>query len=112
LNSWALAGKWNIGAESAVSEAPGGRIAYRFHARDLHLVLAPSADGKPVRFRITIDGAAPGASHGADVTSDGTGIVTSARLYQLVRQTGPVEDRTFQIEFLEPGVHAYSFTFG
>jgi cytochrome c biogenesis protein CcdA/thiol-disulfide isomerase/thioredoxin len=112
LNDWALAGKWNVGGEAAVSAASQARIAYRFHARDLHLVLAPSADGKPVRFRVTIDGAAPGASHGADVAADGSGVVTSARLYQLVRQTDAVVDRTFEIEFLDPGAQAYSFTFG
>ncbi|HZZ12857.1 MAG TPA: cytochrome c biogenesis protein DipZ [Paraburkholderia sp.] len=112
LNNWGLAGDWSIGAESAVPATRGARIAYRFHARDLHLVLAPAADGKPVRFRITIDGAPPGAAHGADVASDGTGVVTSARLYQLVRQPGGVDDRTFEIEFLDPGVKAFSFTFG
>jgi cytochrome c biogenesis protein CcdA/thiol-disulfide isomerase/thioredoxin len=112
LNDWALAGKWNVGGEAAVVAAPKARIAYRFHARDLHLVLGPSADGKPVRFRVTVDGAAPGASHGADVAADGSGVVTSARLYQLVRQSGAVEDRTFEIEFLDPGAQAYSFTFG
>ncbi|KXV15408.1 cytochrome C biogenesis protein [Caballeronia megalochromosomata] len=112
LNDWALEGKWNVGGEAAVPSAPSARIAYRFHARDLHLVLGPSADGKPVRFRVTIDGAAPGASHGADIAADGSGVVTSARLYQLVRQTGAVVDRTFEIEFLDPGAQAYSFTFG
>ncbi|WP_438390129.1 cytochrome c biogenesis protein DipZ [Caballeronia sp. DA-9] len=112
LNNWALAGQWNIGAESAVPGALNGRIAYRFHARDLHLVLGPAAQGKPVRFRITVDGASPGEAHGADVTSEGAGVVTSARLYQLVRQPGPVHDRTFEIEFLDPGVHVFSFTFG
>ncbi|BBQ01936.1 cytochrome C biogenesis protein DipZ (plasmid) [Burkholderia sp. SFA1] len=112
LNEWALAGQWNVGGEAAVTAGPRAGIAYRFHARDLHLVLAPSANGKPVRFRVTIDGAAPGASHGADVAADGSGVVTSARLYQLVRQTGAVEDRTFQIEFLDSGAQAYSFTFG
>ncbi|SAK45558.1 cytochrome c biogenesis protein transmembrane region [Caballeronia catudaia] len=112
LNDWALAGKWNVGGEAAVAAGPQARIAYRFHARDLHLVLGPSADGKPVRFRVTIDGAAPGASHGADVAADGSGIVTNARLYQLVRQSGTVEDRTFQIEFLDPGAQVFSFTFG
>jgi hypothetical protein len=75
-------------------------------------VLGPTADGKPVRFRVTVDGKAPGDGHGADVASDGTGTVTSARLYQLVRQHGPVDDRTFEIEFLDPGVHVFSFTFG
>ena len=112
LNDWALGGQWNVGGESAVPAAAQARIAYRFHARDLHLVLGPSAEGKPVRFRITIDGKAPGASHGADVAADGSGIVTNARLYQLVRQSGAVEDRTFQIEFLDPGAKVYSFTFG
>ncbi|BAN27482.1 cytochrome c biogenesis protein DipZ [Caballeronia insecticola] len=112
LNEWALDGQWNVGGEAAVPAASQARIAYRFHARDLHLVLAPSSDGKPVRFRITIDGKAPGNSHGADVAADGSGIVTSARLYQLVRQSGAVDDRTFQIEFLDPGAQVYSFTFG
>ena len=112
LNDWALAGQWNIGAESAEPTAPASRIAFRFHARDLHLVMAPAADGKPVRFRITVDGAPPGDAHGADVASDGTGTVTSARLYQLVRQRGPVNDRTFEIQFLDPGAHVFSFTFG
>ncbi|WP_321887816.1 cytochrome c biogenesis protein DipZ [Paraburkholderia bannensis] len=115
LNAWALDGRWSIGAESAVVAAPQAGVAYRFHARDLHLVLAPSADGKPVRFRITIDGAAPGASHGADVAADGTGVVTSARLYQLVRQSGAVGaigDRTFEIRFLDAGAKVYTFTFG
>lgn len=112
LNSWALAGQWNIGGEFAEATAQHGRIAYRFHARDLHLVLAPAADGKPVRFRITVDGAPPGAAHGEDVASDGTGTVTSARLYQLVRQRGEVDDRTFEIEFLDPGAKVFSFTFG
>ncbi|MGV2290869.1 cytochrome c biogenesis protein DipZ [Trinickia sp. YCB016] len=112
LNRWALGGQWAVGGEAAVLNEANGRIAYRFHARDLHFVLAPNANGKPVRFRITIDGAPPGDSHGADVAADGTGTVTAARLYQLVRQTGTVSDRTFTIEFLDPGVRAYSFTFG
>ena len=112
LNSWALAGQWNVGGEFAEPVAQHARIAYRFHARDLHLVLAPAADGKPVRFRITVDGKQPGAAHGEDVASDGTGTVTSARLYQLVRQRGTVDDRTFEIEFLDPGAKVFSFTFG
>ncbi|MEM5423777.1 cytochrome c biogenesis protein DipZ [Paraburkholderia ferrariae] len=112
LNQWAFAGQWNVGAESAVAGAPQASIAYRFHARDLHLVLAPTADGKPVRFRISIDGAPPGAAHGADVAADGTGVATSARLYQLVRQSGRIGDHTFEIRFLDPGAHVYSFTFG
>lgn len=112
LNEWALRGQWKIGVETAVPEAARTRVAYRFHARDLHLVIAPPADGKPVRFRISVDGAPPGASHGADVAADGSGTVTGARLYQLVRQQGPIRDRTFQIEFLDPGAQVYSFTFG
>ncbi|MFT0169959.1 cytochrome c biogenesis protein DipZ [Paraburkholderia mimosarum] len=112
LNQWAFGGQWNVGAESAVAGAAQAGIVYRFHARDLHLVLAPGDDGKPVRFRIRIDGAPPGAAHGADVAADGTGIATRARLYQLVRQSGSIEDRTFEIRFLDPGVHVYSFTFG
>ncbi|ACC74123.1 cytochrome c biogenesis protein DipZ [Paraburkholderia phymatum] len=112
LNSWAFGGRWIVGGEAAVASEANGRIAYRFHARDLHLVLGPGANGKPVRFRVTIDGAAPGDSHGADIAADGTGVVTSARLYQLVRQHDAVRDRTFTIEFLDPGVQAFSFTFG
>jgi cytochrome c biogenesis protein CcdA/thiol-disulfide isomerase/thioredoxin len=112
VNDWGLAGAWKVGAEHATLEGATGRIVYRFHARDLHLVLGPSKDGKPVRFRVSIDGAAPGASHGSDVLADGSGTVTEQRLYQLVRQTGPVADRTFTIEFLDPGVQAYAFTFG
>ncbi|CAG9274978.1 cytochrome c biogenesis protein CcdA [Paraburkholderia unamae] len=112
LNEWAFGGQWNVGAESAVAAAPQASIAYRFHARDLHLVLAPGADGKPVRFRISIDGAPPGAAHGADVAADGSGVATGARLYQLVRQAGPVADHTFEIRFLDPGAHVYTFTFG
>ena len=88
------------------------RIVYRFHARDLHLVLGPAPDGKPVRYRVTIDGKAPGDSHGADVDAEGNGVVSGQRLYQLVRQSGPITDRTFEIEFLDPGVQAYAFTFG
>jgi cytochrome c biogenesis protein CcdA/thiol-disulfide isomerase/thioredoxin len=112
LNDWGLAGTWKVGAEHATLAAASGRIIYRFHARDLHLVLGPGNDGKPVRFRVSIDGAAPGDAHGTDVTADGSGTVTGQRLYQLVRQTGHVKDHTFSIEFLDPGVEAYAFTFG
>ncbi|KAG8148761.1 cytochrome c biogenesis protein DipZ [Burkholderia catarinensis] len=112
LNDWGLAGKWQVGAERASLAAPAGRIVYRFHARDLHLVLGPGANGQPVRFRVTLDGAAPGAAHGADVDAQGYGTVTGQRLYQLVRQPGAIADRTFAIEFLDPGVDAYAFTFG
>ena len=112
VNDWGLAGAWKVGAENATLTAASGRIIYRFHARDLHLVLGPGKDGKPVRFRVSVDGAAPGASHGTDIAPDGSGIVTGQRLYQLVRQTGGVADHTFSIEFLDPGVQAYAFTFG
>lgn len=111
-NDWGLAGRWAVARESAVSDAPGGRIAFRFHARDLHLVLGPAADGHAIRFRVTIDGKAPGGDHGLDVDGAGVGQVTRQRLYQLVRQHGPLADRTFQIEFLDPGVQAFAFTFG
>ena len=112
LNDWSLDGQWNVGPERATSGAPASRIVYRFHARDLHLVLGPGADRKPVRFKVLVDGKAPGDAHGTDVAPDGSGSVTAQRLYQLVRQTGGVTDRTFSIEFLDPGVSAYAFTFG
>jgi cytochrome c biogenesis protein CcdA/thiol-disulfide isomerase/thioredoxin len=112
LNEWGLSGDWTVGSQSAALNKTHGAISFRFHARDLHLVLGPGANGKPVRFRVTIDGAAPGESHGADVEADGEGVVTDHRLYQLVRQSGPVMDRTFSIQFLDPDVQAYAFTFG
>jgi thiol-disulfide isomerase/thioredoxin len=112
LNEWGLAGAWKVGSEEASLAASTGTIVYRFHARDLHLVLGPGKDNKPVRFRVSIDGAAPGNAHGSDVMADGTGTVTEQRLYQLVRQPGNVKDHTFTIEFLDPGVEAYAFTFG
>jgi hypothetical protein len=111
LNQWALGGRWSVAPQVATEVSAGGKIAFRFHARDLHLVLGPAA-GKPVRFKVTIDGHAPGADAGGDVKPDGTGVVTAERLYQLVRLKGDVTDRTFQIEFLDPGVRAFSFTFG
>ncbi|CAI8858802.1 cytochrome c biogenesis protein CcmG, thiol:disulfide interchange protein DsbE [Pseudomonas sp. IT-P258] len=112
LNDWSLGGQWHVGPERATASAPASRIVYRFHARDLHLVLGPGADGKPVRFKVLIDGKAPGDDHGMDVAPDGSGTVTDQRLYQLVRQSGGVTDRTFSIEFLDPGASAYAFTFG
>jgi hypothetical protein len=111
LNDWALEGQWLDKTQSAVSFAPGARISFRFHARDLHLVLG-SASGKPVRFKVTLDGQAPGADAGIDVAANGSGVVKDQRLYQLIRQKGAVRDRTFTIEFLDPGVEAFSFTFG
>jgi cytochrome c biogenesis protein CcdA/thiol-disulfide isomerase/thioredoxin len=112
LNQWGLAGTWRVGPESAVLETAPGKIAFRFHARDLHLVLGPAKDGKPVRFKITLDGTPPGEDHGSDADVNGTGTVQEHRLHQLIRQKGTVEDRTFEIEFLDPGVQAFAFTFG
>jgi thiol-disulfide isomerase/thioredoxin len=112
LNDWSLVGDWTIGNERAQSNAKDSAIVYRFHARDLHLVLGPSPDGKPVRFVVTIDGKSPGATHGVDVDPEGSGVVTAQRLYQLVRDPGAVADHTFEIRFLDPGAQAYAFTFG
>jgi cytochrome c biogenesis protein CcdA/thiol-disulfide isomerase/thioredoxin len=112
LNQWAFGGKWIDAGQIATSLTPSSSIFFRFHARDLHLVLGPSKAGAPIRFRVTLDGKAPGADHGVDTDADGYGTVTEDRLYQLIRQQGTVQDRTFRIEFLVPGVQAYSFTFG
>jgi len=112
LNQWGLSGSWTAGRESVVLQAAPGKILFRFHSRDLHLVVAPTKDGKPARFRVTLDGAAPGDNYGSDSTPDGTGEVREPRLYQLIRQKGQIKDRTFQIEFLDPGVQAFDFTFG
>ncbi len=112
LNWWSLAGVWTVRGEYATANEASGRIAYRFRARDLHLVLAPSEPGRPIRFRITLDGAAPGTDHGIDAAPDGTGTVQDGRLYQLIRQAGAIADRTFEIEFIDPGIQAYAFTFG
>ncbi|MBV8474906.1 MAG: cytochrome c biogenesis protein DipZ [Hyphomicrobiales bacterium] len=112
LNQWALAGDWTVAGDRAVLNAPNGRIAFRFHARDLHLVLGPGAEGKPVRFRVLIDGKAPAGDHGVDTDEQGDGVVTEQRLYQLVRQDKSVADREFEIEFLDPGAQAFAFTFG
>jgi cytochrome c biogenesis protein CcdA/thiol-disulfide isomerase/thioredoxin len=112
LNQWGLGGVWTIEGEKAILDSVPGRIVFHFHARDLHLVLGPTADGKPVRFRVLLDGKAPANDHGVDIDATGAGTVSSQRLYQLIRQTGPVQDRTFTIEFLDAGVQAFSFTFG
>ena len=112
LNQWALAGPWQVAREHARLDAAPGRIAFRFKARDLHLVLGPAMAGKPVRFRVTIGGAPPQKDAGMDVDADGNGVVREHRLYQLVREKGPVIEQEFVIEFLDPGVDAYSFTFG
>jgi hypothetical protein len=111
LNHWALAGEWTIGSENVVLDQAGGGIAYRFHARDAHLVLSPGAR-EPVPFRVLVDGEAPGPAHGVDVDEDGNGLLRDGRLYQLVRQQDTVRERTLEITFLEPGAEAYVFTFG
>jgi thiol-disulfide isomerase/thioredoxin len=111
-NHWALAGDWTVTQQAIVLNQAGGRILYRFHARDLHLVMAPPAPGSPVRFRVGLDGQPPGAAHGTDVDEAGDGTVVDPRLYQLIRQPGPISERTFEISFLDPGVQAYAFTFG
>ena len=112
LNQWGLSGSWSVGAESAVPVSAPASIVFRFHSRDLHMVLGPAKNGQPVRFRIKLDGAAPGLDCGVDCTSGGNGEVRLPRLYQLVRQKGQIKDRTFEIQFLDPGVRAYVFTFG
>jgi Thioredoxin like C-terminal domain len=112
LNQWALAGTWAVDPEKSTLTAAPGRIVYRFYARDLHLVLGPGVDGKPVRFRVQLDGAAPGLNHGADTDASGAGLINDQRLYQLIRQSGKVAAHVFSIEFLDDDVQAYSFTFG
>jgi thiol-disulfide isomerase/thioredoxin len=112
LNHWALSGDWTVEKTATVLNKANGRIAYRFHARDLHLVMGPAARGASVRFRVLIDGQPPGAAHGIDVDAQGNGTVTEQRLYQLIRQPKPIADRQFEIEFLDSGVEAFAFTFG
>jgi thiol-disulfide isomerase/thioredoxin len=112
LSHWALSGDWTVHRQAIVLNQAGGRILYRFHARDLHLVMAPTTPGGLIRFRVHLDGEPPGAAHGSDVDDQGNGTLSDPRLYQLVRQPGPVSDRTFEIAFLDPGIQAYAFTFG
>jgi thiol-disulfide isomerase/thioredoxin len=112
LNEWALSGDWTLKQDAAIPNRPNGRIAYRFHARDLHLVMGPAAPGTSVKFRVLIDGQPPGAAHGIDVDESGAGTVTEQRLYQLIRQPGPIADHQFGIEFLDPDVEVFCFTFG
>ena len=113
LNQWGLVGSWNVGPEAAVLQAGSGKVVFRFHARDLNLILAPAKDGKAVRFKITLDGAAPGDDNGVDTGADGSGEIREPRMYQLIRQKGlPIADRTFEIEFLDPGAQVLDFTFG
>jgi thiol-disulfide isomerase/thioredoxin len=112
LNQWALAGEWTVGPGATALNAANGRIAYRFHARDLHLVMGPAERGTSVRFRVLLDGQPPRAAHGLDVDDQGNGAVTDQRLYQLLRQPQPIADHQFEIEFLDGGVEAFAFTFG
>jgi len=112
LNDWALSGDWTVKRDAVALNKGNGRIAYRFHARDLHLVMGPAVRGASVRFRVLIDGQPPGAAHGIDVDDQGNGTVSEQRLYQLIRQPSPIADRQFEIEFLDPGVEAFAFTFG
>lgn len=111
-NEWTLSGDWKVQKEAAVLTRPLGRIAYRFQARDLHVVLGPADDGQPVRFRVRIDGQPPGADHGADTDAEGNGTIDAQKLYQLVRQRENGKPRLFEIEFLDAGAQAYAFTFG
>jgi hypothetical protein len=112
LNDWALAGDWTTKSESAVLNQANGKITYRFHARDVHLVMGPAAHGASIRFRVSIDGQPPGASHGVDVDDVGHGTASEPRMYQLIRQPAPIADRQFEIEFLDPGAEVFVFTFG
>jgi len=112
LNEWALSGDWTMGKEATSLNKASGRIVTRFHARDLHLVMGPGTPGTTVRFRVLIDGQPPGAGHGVDVDDQGYGIASGQRMYQLIRQPGPIRDRQFEIQFLDAGVEAFAFTFG
>ena len=112
LNEWALAGDWTVGMESAVLNAGNGRTVYRFHARDVNLIMSPPADGRSVPFRVQIDGHPPAAAHGSDVDEQGRGTLSEPRMYQLIRQLGPIADHEFEIQFLEPGGAVLDFTFG
>ena len=113
LNQWGLAGSWNVGPEAAALQATPGKVVFRFHSRDLNFIMAPAKEGKPARFKVTLDGAAPGENNGVDTALDGPGEIREPRMYQLIRQKGiPIRDRTFEIEFLDPGVKVLDFTFG
>ena len=112
LNQWGLGGSWDIGGEIGTLESGPGRIVFRFHSRDLHMVLGPAKNGVPVRFKVKLNGVPPGDDHGSDSGADGTGEIRQPRMYQLIRQKGQIKDGTFEIEFLDPGVEAFSFTFG
>lgn len=112
LNQWGLDGSWSVSAEHTTLQSAPGKIVFRFHSRDLHMVLGPSKNGTPLRFKVKVNGAVPGDDHGSDSAADGSGEVRQPRMYQLIRQKGPIKDAIFEIEFLDPGVEAFSFTFG
>jgi hypothetical protein len=112
LNHWALAGNWTVGDKACVLDEAGGRIVFRFHARDVHLVMSPGGRGRSVPFRVLVDGEPPGDAHGFDVDMEGRGTLSEERLHQLIRERGPITDRTFEIIFDAPGAGAYCFTFG
>lgn len=112
LNQWGLAGSWLVDKEKATLTKPSGKIAFRFHARDLHLVLSAGQDGKPIRFKVLLDGVIPSLSHGVDTDEQGNGVIKAQRLYQLIRQSKDIGEHTFSIEFLDDGVQAFAFTFG
>ena len=112
LNQWGFGGSWNAAGENGTLESAPGKIVFRFHSRDLHMVLGPARNGMPVRFKVKLNGAAPGDDHGSDSGADGAGEVREPRMYQLIRQKGSIHDVTFEIEFLDSGVEAFSFTFG
>jgi hypothetical protein len=112
LNEWGLSGDWTVNRETAALNKANGRIAYRFHARDVHLVMGPRSRGSSVPFRVLVDGEPPGAAHGLDVDEQGHGTLAQQRLYQLIRERGSITDRTFEITYLASGVEAYVFTFG
>ena len=112
LNRWGLGGSWNVHGENGALESAPGKVVFRFHSRDLHMVLGSRKNRMPVRFRIKLNGAAPGDHSGSDASADGAGEIRQPRMYQLVRQKGPIQDAVFEIEFLDPGVEVFSFTFG
>jgi thiol-disulfide isomerase/thioredoxin len=112
LNQWTVSGSWTPRRQALVLSKPNGRVAFRFHARDLHLVMGPATAGKSVRFRVLIDGKAPEAAHGGDIDAQGNGTASEQRMYQLIRQPGPIAERLFEIEFLDPALEAFTFTFG
>ncbi|HTI90532.1 MAG TPA: redoxin domain-containing protein [Puia sp.] len=112
LNQWALSGDWTVQGNAILLDQPNGQIGYQFHARDLHIVMGSADKTKPIRFKVLIDGQQPGAAHGIDINEDGLGSVAEPRLYQLIRQPGHITDRRFTIEFSDPGLEAFSFTFG